>query len=63
MLSYAVTAHERAHQRSDNRLKSLRWSWENENTSKGDLDLEGNNEQDFDNEIAFSDPTLQKKFM
>ncbi|XP_031565530.1 doublecortin domain-containing protein 1-like isoform X2 [Actinia tenebrosa] len=63
LLSYAITAHERAHQRADERLKSLRWSWENDKTSKGDQDLEGQDEGDFTNEITFSDPVLQKKFV
>lgn len=63
LLSYTVTAHERAHQRAEELLKSQRWSWENDKTSKGDLELEGQDEGDFTNEITFSDPVLQKKFV
>ncbi|EDO37720.1 predicted protein [Nematostella vectensis] len=62
-LSYSISAHERSHQRAEERLKSMRWSWENARTSKGgqscdDPDATG----DFEDEVTFSDPHLQKKF-
>ena len=60
--SHVLTAHERAHQRADERLKTLRWSWENDRTSKGEASVDDRCDGDFDNEVLFSDRALQRKF-
>ena len=60
--SHALNAHERSHIRAEQRLKTLQWPWENEKTLKDDPSVEDKEDDDFYNEVLFSDRQLQRKF-
>lgn len=60
--SHALNAHERSHIRAEQRLKTLQWSWENERTLKDDPSVEDKEDDDFYDEVMFSDRQLQRKF-
>lgn len=60
--SHALSAHERSHIRSEQRLKTLQFSWENEKTLKDDPSVDDKEDNDFDDEVIFSDRQLQRKF-
>nr|XP_058965970.1 doublecortin domain-containing protein 1-like [Pocillopora verrucosa] len=60
--SHALNAHERSHIRAEQRLNSLRWSWENEKTLKDDPSVDDKDDDDFVDEVMFSDRQLQRKF-
>ncbi|XP_020620493.1 uncharacterized protein LOC110058236 [Orbicella faveolata] len=60
--SHALNAHERSHIRAEQRLKTLQWPWENEKTHKDDPSVDDKEDNDFDDEVMFSDRQLQRKF-
>ena len=60
--SHALNAHERSHIRSEQRLKTLQWPWENEKTLKDDPSVDDKEDNDFYDEVMFSDRQLQRKF-
>ena len=60
--SHALNAHERSHIRAEQRLKTLQWPWENERTLKDDPSVEDKEDNDFYDEVMFSDRQLQRKF-
>jgi len=60
--SCALNAHERSHVRAEQRLKTLQWPWENERTLKEDPSVDDKEDNDFYNELIFSDRQLQRKF-
>lgn len=60
--SHALNAHERSHIRAEQRLKTLQWPWENEKTLKDDPSVDDKEDNDFDDEVMFSDRQLQRKF-
>jgi len=40
----------------------LQWPWENEKTHKDDPSVDDKEDNDFDDEVMFSDRQLQRKF-
>ncbi|CAH3148243.1 unnamed protein product [Porites evermanni] len=60
--SHALSAHERSHIRAEQRLKTLQWPWENEKTLKDDPSVDDKEDNDFLDEVMFSDRQLQRKF-
>ena len=62
LYSHALNAHERSHIRAEERLKTLRWPWENEKTLKDDPSVDDKEDNDFYDEVMFSDRQLQRKF-
>lgn len=62
MYSHVLNAHERSHIRAEQRLKTLRWPWENEKTFKDDPSVDDKDDEDFFDEVMFSDRQLQRKF-
>ncbi|XP_028410798.1 doublecortin domain-containing protein 1-like isoform X3 [Dendronephthya gigantea] len=60
--SSLMSAHERAHVNSEERLKSLQWPWETAITSNGEVNVEAEQYGDFEHDVVYSDNRLHKRY-
>ena len=57
-----LSAHERAHVKSEERLKTLQWPWETAITTNGEISAEDKQHGDFEHDVVYSNHRLDKRY-